>query len=67
LQAAQLFVSEHARTWWAAGARSAYQAEARTKAEKEFFIMIENAFQDVIRTLGSANRSDVNLAGEKEK
>jgi hypothetical protein len=59
LQAARLFESEYVRAWWTNGMRDIFEAEAGAKSEKEFFTIVDSAFQDVMQNLHSASRSDI--------
>ena len=48
----KLFFSlERARTWWVAGVREAYEIQATTKLEKDFFVVVDGVFQDVMNSL----------------
>jgi len=61
LQATGLFASENARAWWVL-VRNAYQTEAGTRLEKEFFKIVDSAFNEAAQALQLANRSDINLS-----
>ena len=39
--------------------RDIFEAEAGAKSEKEFFTIVDSAFQDVMQNLHSASRSDI--------
>lgn len=43
-QAAELFISEFPRLWWSRF-RELYQADAKTKREREFFSIIDTEFE----------------------
>jgi hypothetical protein len=60
LQAAELFRSEFTRTCWATGMRKVYEAEAGTRMEREFFSLVDSAFQDVDQALQSTARPTAN-------
>jgi Family of unknown function (DUF6082) len=66
LQAASLFQSENARNWWDGGVREVYEAEAETKAMREFFTIVNDAFQSVTQSLQPDGRSALNLPSEEE-
>jgi Family of unknown function (DUF6082) len=60
IRAADLLGSEFARTWWEATARDHRRVQARTKIEKEFFTIIDDAFNDVMQSSQAANHPGVN-------
>jgi hypothetical protein len=65
LQAAQLFASEHARNWWLNLARDSLEGVG-TKLEREFFTVVDGAYQNVVRTLQAASHSDVSSSSGEE-
>lgn len=65
LQAAQLFASEHARNWWINVARDSYEVVG-TKLEREFFTVVDGAYQNVVRALQDSSHSDISPSSRED-
>jgi hypothetical protein len=65
-QATRLFSSEYVRTYWKDALRTGFEADAETKSEKEFFMMVDSAFQNVTRSLELASGPDISTSSGKE-
>jgi hypothetical protein len=63
-QLEQMFESEFTRAWWAATGRDAYKTDAGTKSRKNFFAMVDSAFQAAIRSLGPSNVANERATSE---
>ena len=64
LQAELLFSGQYFREWWER-AREVYQAEANGKSEREFWTIIDKAFQDARqRDLAAATSTDGKSNGQ---
>ena len=60
------FSLERARTWWGDGVREAYEIQATTKLDKDFFVVVDGVFQDVMNSLQAGSSTDANVSGGKE-
>jgi hypothetical protein len=56
VQASRLFEASYPRAWWN-DTREVYRAEAMTRRERDFFVIVESSFHDTIRRLTSSGNA----------
>jgi Family of unknown function (DUF6082) len=67
LQTTRLFGSEYARTSWGKWLQDIYRTEAGTKSEREFFALVDTAYQNVMLALESADRTKIEPSNETNR
>ncbi len=65
-QAKELFLSERARNWWENIARKSYKLGDGAKLEREFFSVMDGAYQNVLLELQTADPTDGLPSSSKE-